>query len=142
MYFLKVEQPGINFLRSRKSWRDGTPKDEGEGEGKGKGKGKQPLPAIPEDDDDDDDDDQLVYDDDDDVSAYSGDPGPSLKKSKTRQEKTGGKLLNKKVRIHKAKSISQKTISGEKKKKITKVIKNKELWGRPPPTRLSRCGRP
>jgi hypothetical protein len=38
----------------------------------------------------------------------------------------GGKLLNKKVRIHKAKSISQKTISGEK-KKITKVIKNKEL---------------
>ena len=47
--------------------------------------------------------------------------------SSSKRSKIGGKLLNKKVRIHKATSISQKTISGEKKNKITKVIKNKEL---------------
>ena len=111
MYFLKVEEPVITALTSRKSWRDGTPKDEGEG--KGKGKGKQPLQAIQEDDEDEDEDDDVDDDNDDDVheSVYS-DAGPSLKKSKT-----GGKLLNKKVRIHKAKSISQKTISGEKRRR-------------------------
>ena len=75
--------------------------------------------------------------------ADSAATGSSSKKSKVTTT-GGGKLLNKKVRIHKAKSISQKTISGEKKKKITKVIKNKELLSikksRAKPTKAMRLG--
>ena len=100
------------------------------------GKGNQPLQVIPEDEDPDDMSD--THDE-----ADSAATGSSSKKSKVTTT-GGGKLLNKKVRIHKAKSISQKTISGEKKKKITKVIKNKELLSikksRAKPTKAMRLG--
>lgn len=122
------------YLRARPSFnknkRKGVDEDEDEG------KGKQPLQVIPEDEDLDDMSD--THDE-----AGSAATGSSSKKSKVTIT-GGGKLLNKKVRIHKAKSISQKTISGEKKKKITKVIKNKELLSikksRAKPTKAMRLG--
>jgi hypothetical protein len=134
MYFLKVEKSTVAYLRARPSFnkkkRKGVDEDEDEG------KGKQSLQVIPEDEDLDDMSD--THDE-----ADSAATGSSSKKSKVTIT-GGGKLLNKKVRIHKAKSISQKTISGEKKKKITKVIKNKELLSikksRAKPTKAMRLG--
>ena len=134
MYFLKVEKSTVAYLRARPSFnkkkRKGVDEDEDEG------KGKQPLQVIPEDEDLDDMPDTRD-------EAGSAATGSSSKKSKVTTT-GGGKLLNKKVRIHKAKSISQKTISGEKKKKITKVIKNKELLSikksRAKPTKAMRLG--
>ena len=134
MYFLKVEKSTVAYLRARPSFnkkkRKGVDEDEDEG------KGKQPLQVIPENEDLDDMSDTRD-------EAGSAATGSSSKKSKVTIT-GGGKLLNKKVRIHKAKSISQKTISGEKKKKITKVIKNKELLSikksRAKPTKAMRLG--
>jgi hypothetical protein len=105
MYLFEVENPGISWMKSRPSYKR-------HGKEANQGKTDSLLPVIPEEDS------SAGVDVREDSIG-----GPSSSK----RSKFGGKLLNKKVRIHKATSISQKTISGEKKNKITKVIKNKEL---------------